>query len=295
MDSEQENGVDETTKRLEEAQPELQPEPQTAGEMLRAAREEKRLELAHIAGETRIPIRHLESIEAGAYEDLPSRAYAIGFSKTYAKAVGLDSEAIKQMVREELAEGNERATALAGGMEPGDPGKLPSRGLAWAGGLAAIILAVGIIFFYSTYFGAGTGPASLLAESDAEEAEQVAESAASAPATTAPSANGQVVLTAIGAETWVRFFEDGGEVLFEGVMENGDTYEVPNDGRDVRLNTGQPNMFAVTIDGQEVPPIAEEMVPVGDAPVSAEALLARADMPAEAVIDGVDASGPVNN
>ena len=73
------------------------------------------------------------------------------------------------------------------------------------------------------------------------------------------------------------------------------TYEVPSDIEDVRLNTGQPNMFAVTIDGQRVPPISEEMVPVGDAPVSADALLARAEIPAEVAIDAPEADGPVNN
>lgn len=292
MDSEQDIVVDEATEVTEDTVL----EPATAGERLRAAREAKRLELDHIAGETRIPIRHLESIENGEYEALPSRAYAIGFSKTYAKAVGLDPDAITDAVREELAQGHERATALAGGMEPGDPGKLPSAGLAWAGGIAAIILAVGVVFFYSTYFGAGTGPASLLAESDEAAEELVVEAAPveTVPAG-APSPDGQVVLTATGGETWVRFFVDGGDVLFEGVMENGDTYEVPSNIEDVRLNTGQPNMFAVTIDGQSVPPISEEMVPVGDAPVSAEALLARADIPAEANGDAPDASGPVSN
>ena len=294
MDSEQSIEVDEATELTEETVV----EPATAGERLRAAREEKRLELDHIAGETRIPVRHLESIENGAYEDLPSRAYAIGFSKTYAKAVGVDPDDITQAVREELAEGHERATALAGGMEPGDPGKLPSAGLAWAGAFGAIILAVGVYAFYSVYFGAGTGPASLLAGTDeAEEAAQLAE-ASDDPATTAaaaPSPEGQVILTATGEGAWVRFFEDGGEVLFEGVMEGGDTYEVPADAQDPRLNTGRPNLFAVTIDGQEVPPIAEEMVPVGDAPVSAEALLARADISVEGVPAEVDQASPVNN
>ena len=184
-------------------------------------------------------------------------------------------------------------------MEPGDPGKLPSAGLAWAGAFGAIILAVGVYAFYSVYFGAGTGPASLLAGTDeAEEAAQLAEASddsATTAAAAAPSPEGQVILTATGEGAWVRFFEDGGEVLFEGVMEGGDTYEVPADAQDPRLNTGRPNLFAVTIDGQEVPPIAEEMVPVGDAPVSAEALLARADISVEGVPAEVDQASPVNN
>ena len=79
----------------------------------------------------------------------------------------------------------------------------------------------------------------------------------------------------------MRFYEDGGERLFEGVMEDGDTYEIPADAQDPRINTGRPNLFTITIGGQPVPPIAEEMIPVGNAPVSAAALLARTDTPAQ--------------
>ncbi|WP_299196710.1 helix-turn-helix domain-containing protein [uncultured Erythrobacter sp.] len=279
----------------EEDAPELEEtSPASAGDRLREAREEKRLELSHIAGETRIPIRHLESIETSAFEALPSRTYAIGFAKTYARSVGLDPDEIAQAVREELADGHARASAISGGMEPGDPAKLPSAGLAWFGGFAALILALGVIFFYNTHFGAGTGPASLIAESDAaDDAAETAQNGdaaqlastgdagtASGAAQPAPSASGQVVFTATGEGAWVRFYEDGGERLFEGVMQDGDTYEIPADAEDPRINTGRPNLFTITIGGQRVPPIAEEMIPVGNAPVSAEALLARADAPA---------------
>lgn len=255
-----------------------------AGDRLRSAREARRLELSHIAAETRIPIRHLESIESGAYDNLPSRTYAIGFARTYARAVGLDERSIADAVREELAEGGShsygRGGASVGGMEPGDPAKLPSAGLAWFGGFAALILAVGVIAFFSNYFSAGTELPSLVAEEDAAppagaDGEAIA-SAGQAPGAPAPSSDGKVVFTAIGEGAWVRFYEEGGERLFEGVMEDGDTYEIPTDAEDPRLNTGRPNLFNITIDGREVPPLATEMVPVGDAPVSAEALLARA-------------------
>ena len=43
-------------------------EPATAGEALRAAREAKGLSLEHVSAETRIPIRHLETIEGDHYE-----------------------------------------------------------------------------------------------------------------------------------------------------------------------------------------------------------------------------------
>ncbi|WP_298301391.1 helix-turn-helix domain-containing protein [uncultured Erythrobacter sp.] len=252
-----------------------------AGDRLRAARETRRMELSHIAAETRIPVRHLEAIEASDFGALPARTYAIGFARTYARAVGLDEKSIADAVREELAEGGLHPSVMAGGMEPGDAAKLPSRGLAWFGGFAAVILAVGVVAFASTYFGAGVELPSLIVESDETDTaqERQASEALASEETgeqlSALSNVGQVVLTMTGDEAWVRFYEDGGERLFEGVMVGGDTFEVPLDAEDPRVNTGRPNLFNITIDGQSVPPLATEMVPVSDAPISAGALLAR--------------------
>ncbi len=259
----------------------------SAGDRLRGAREVKRLELSHIAAETRIPVRHLEAIERGEFEALPSRTYAIGFAKTYARSVGLDQESIAGAVREELADRHAGYSAMAGGMEPGDPAKLPSAGLAWFGGFAALALAVGVIAFASTYFGAGTGPASLIA--GGEDSGNAAGTEAATPAEStltdgsgnaAAITSGQVVFTALEDLAWVRFYEDGGEVLFEAAMASGDRFEVPTGAADPRINTGRPDAFSITIGGQSVPKLAEVPITMGDTPVSATALLARVEIPA---------------
>jgi len=252
-----------------------------AGDRLRTAREMRRMELSHIAAETRIPVRHLEAIEASDFSALPSRTYAIGFARSYARAVGLDDKSIADAVRGELAEGGSHQSVMAGGMEPGDAAKLPSRGLAWFSAFAALLLAAGVVAFASTYFGTGVELPTLIAESDEADTNQegqdaealAAADAGEQPAT--PTESGQVILTMMGDEAWVRFYEDGGERLFEGVMVDGDVFEVPLDAEDPRVNTGRPNLFNITIDGLTVPPLATEMVPVSDAPVSASALLAR--------------------
>ncbi len=285
MDSEQDSTAEELPADEEAVTGQLPFD--RVGDQLRAAREAKRLDLSHIAAETRIPQRHLETIEAGDFVSLPSRTYAIGFAKTYARTLELDEEEIAAKVREELADGQARQSAMGGGMEPGDPAKLPSAGLAWFGAIAALILAVGAFAFASTYFGAGAELGSLIAQDETEEAADTAESGEAlaanddaSPASetaAAPPSGGQVIFTATGEGAWVRFYEEGGERLYEGVMEEGDTFEVPPDAEDPRLNTGRPNLFAITIGGQRVPPLADEMIPVSDAPVSAAALLARAD------------------
>ncbi|MCM0000106.1 MAG: helix-turn-helix domain-containing protein [Erythrobacter sp.] len=249
------------------------PQPAVAGPgaTLRAAREAKRLELSHIAAETRIPLRHLEAIEAENFESLPSRTYAIGFARTYAKSVGLDDVAITEAVRAELADGSMRRAAPSAGMEPGDPARLPSAGLAWAAAAAVLILAIGIFAFAANYFGAGTGPASLLTP---EPAPSAAAGSGPVPAA-APAPSGPVVLTALEDGIWVRLYEEGGERLTERTLKLGETIEVPVTAKDPRLNTGRPDALSVMIGGQSAPKLAETPVTVSGLPVSAAALTAR--------------------
>lgn len=243
-----------------------------AGARLRAAREAMGADLPHVAAETRIPLRHLQAIEDGQFENLPSRAYAIGFSRTFAKAVGLDPAEITDAVRAELSEGTMRRTVPAAGMEPGDPARLPSSGLAWAAAAAVLILAIGAFAFYRSHFGAGTVPAPLVAP----EPTASATAAVAAVPSPAPAASGPVVLTATEDGIWVRLFEEGGERLTERTLARGESIEIPPAARDPRLNTGRPDALAVTIGGQAVARLAETPQTITSAPVSAAALLARA-------------------
>ncbi len=243
------------------------------GDRLRAAREKAGYDLDQVAAETRIPLRHLHSIEAGDFAALPSRTYAVGFSRTYARTVGLDEREIVERVRDELAEGNKSSGATPARFEPGDPARVPGRGLAWFAVLAAVLLVGGIYAFYRSYFAPGLGPAPLR-----DHAEQVAATGTDAPRTAptqAPAPSGPVVFTNEMAGTWVRFYDAKGETLFEGLMEVGDTFTVPADAENPLIRTGRPYAFAITIGGKPVPKLSEEDTIVSDVPVAAKALLAR--------------------
>src|SRR4051812_21561307 len=74
----------------------------TVGQRLREAREASGLSLEDIATQTRIPTRHLESLEAGDFSRLPAPTYSIGFAKNYAAAVGLDRAEIGDQLRSEM-------------------------------------------------------------------------------------------------------------------------------------------------------------------------------------------------
>lgn len=264
MDSEQDTGAQ---AMREQDQP-------SAGSLLRRAREAQGLSLGDIAARTRISTRQLGLIEAGAFSSLPSRTYAIGFARTYARALGLSEAEVTKAVRAELGDISEARSVVPGGMEPGDPAKLPSRGLAWAGGIAALLLAAGLFAWFSSQFRAGEGAAPLVAD-----AEETAAVAAPDPAVSdgAPAAaGGEVVFTAMADGVWVRLFDQGGERYLEKTLAKGESFAVPQGARDPRINTARPDALAVTIGGKPAAPLAARPVVLASEPVSAAALLARA-------------------
>jgi len=64
----------------------------SAGRQLRDARQAKGLSLEQAARTTHIRIHHLEALEAGRMDDLPSLAQARGYVRSYAGFLGLDGE-----------------------------------------------------------------------------------------------------------------------------------------------------------------------------------------------------------
>ena len=251
---------------------------ETVGARLRAAREAAGYEVDQVAAETRIPQRHLVSIEADDFAALPSRTYAIGFSRTYARAVGLDEQEVIGQVREQLASGDGGERMAPAKFEPGDPARVPGRGLAWFAVLAAILLLGGVYAFYSSYFAPGIGPAPL---QDPEEQLAEAETPAQQAATPTPQpTGGPVVFTSEMDGTWVKFYDASGTRLYEAQMNTGDSYTVPEDAEGPQLWTGRPYALTITIGGRKVPKLTEEDTVVKDVPVSAEVLLARDEAPA---------------
>lgn len=250
------------------------------GQQLREAREAAGLDIAQISAETRIPERHLKVIEDGNFSALPARTYAVGFSRSYAKVVGLDEKQIAAQVREELAAGSADRFDRQRTMEPGDPARVPSRGLAWLSALALILLVAGGFSFYRSYIAPGAGPGSLIAKEEAREAREAAARQAAAQSTDgqgeAIDADAPVVFTSLADGMWVRFY-DGTEnnVLLEKLMEKGEKFTVPADAEEPKIRTGRPDAFAITIGGERVAKLAEDDFVMSDVAIDARALLSR--------------------
>ncbi|RYY47675.1 MAG: helix-turn-helix domain-containing protein [Sphingomonadales bacterium] len=242
--------------------------PATVGEKLRAAREAQGLELSEIAARTRIPQRHLEAIEKSSYGGLPSATYAVGFAKSYARAVGADEVEIARELRAELGHNSERS-AVTPSYDIEDPNRVPPRGLAWAGAALALIALIGVALWYGTgLFQANTPPPETLTLPDGNGT-----GAGDTVPSVAPVAGGQVTLVA--SETvWIRVSDINGQRLFEKELAKGERYDVPRDADHPSVRTGGPEKIQVLLNGSTVAPLGPAGQTV-DVEVSAAALQSR--------------------
>ena len=81
------------------------------GARLRRARLARGIELEQVASVTKVTVRHLESIEADRYTDLPAPVYARGFVSAYARCIGLDAD---RVCRDYMAALRDTETSEAG-------------------------------------------------------------------------------------------------------------------------------------------------------------------------------------
>ena len=268
-------------------------EPTAPGERLRAAREAKGMSVDDVCAATRIPKRHLETIEDGDFAVLPGRTYAIGFSRSYAKAVGLNDEEIVNEVREQLGIEDPSERLRDGTMHTEDPTRLPSRGLVFGSIVAVLILLAGLFAFSRVFFDAGSGSDTLLAAQDEQDLLAQDEPAIGGQVVGQEDAEGRpVVFTSTEDGMWVRFYDgDESNVLLEALMERGESYTIPATARDPQVRTGRPDAFTITVGGQSVPRLAEDDTVISDVSVSADALLARGGGPADEVVPTGDNPG----
>jgi cytoskeletal protein RodZ len=248
-------------------------EPQRVGERLRAAREAQGLTTAEVGARTRIPLRHLEAIEAGDYSSLPSPTYAVGFARAYARLVGVDEVAVARDIRADLDRLGPRTPEYVP-YETADPARVPSRGVAIAAAGVALALLILVALWYGTDLMRG-GVASDRAAAAQTAAVAGAPAVRSAPAPSrTPTGPGQVTLTA-NDEVWLRVYDAANKTLFIGTMKAGDRFDVPQGAADPKINVGRPDKLSVTLNGAAIPPLGDGSRPIKDVRVSAEAVQAR--------------------
>ena len=269
----------------------IEPGAQRTGALLAAAREAAGIDLADLARDSRIPLRHLKAIEADSHASLPALPYTVGFVKSFAKAVGLDPEAVAAQFRSETSKLAHVPSVPS--LEPLDERRLPSRGLVGSS-IAIIVLIIGGL----SAWGAGLfdpalpstpvvaeapapAPAPRTDASDAgAPAADVGVAAVAAPVAApvagVPVAAGPVVLTAT-EDVWIKIYDRATRTSAKiGILKAGESFAVPLDPPGLQLWTGKAGALTVTVNGKPIPPLGGPVQTIRDVSLSAADLLARA-------------------
>ena len=93
----------------------------TLGDFLQAARDHKGLSLAQVADATRVRRIYLEAIERGDLTPLPSRPFAVGYVRSYARCLGLDGDGAVARFKAEHPEAAAQLRAPVGVPSHTDP------------------------------------------------------------------------------------------------------------------------------------------------------------------------------
>jgi len=218
--------------------------PMTAGERLREAREAASMTLEEIATTTRIPIRHLESIEAGDFARLPAPTYTIGFAKSFAGAVGLDRAEIGDQLRTEMG-GSRPVMTQPEVFEPADPAR--------AMPIWLIAVAIGALLLFALLYNWLSDRS--LESPDEEVAVNVAAPAAPPLVATAPQGQGPVVITATDT-AWIEV-RDGAVILKQGELAAGQSFEVPLNATAPTLTTAKPEALRISAGTSVAPAIGD--------------------------------------
>lgn len=242
--------------------------PKTAGQRLRDAREAAGMSLEDVATATRIPTRHLESLETGDFAKLPAPTYSIGFAKSYAAAVGLDRAEIGEQLRTELG-GDTRPSAFAAdGFEPADPARAFPKWLLLAAIVGLVLVLIGARWWQSREYGED---GQVFADNAAPAAPAATPPPAVAPATV--EASGPVTLTA-REEVWIQV-KDGTATIKEGVLKQGESFAVPASAAAPLLTTGKPEALRISVGTAEAAPVGPPATTVSKVSLLARDLMAQ--------------------
>lgn len=236
----------------------------TAGEQLRAAREGLGLSIEDVATSTRIPTRHLASLETGDFARLPAPTYSIGFAKSYAGAVGLDRNAIGDQLRAELGGSTRVHTHATEQFEPMDPARAMPKWLIFAAIAAIVAVALTATWLSNR---ARNAPNSVVAEEAAVDPGLTVP----APPPAATDTSGPVLITATD-QAWIQV-RDGPTLLKEGVLEAGESFAVPPTATAPTLTTAKAEALRITVGTATAPPVGPAATRVSNVSLLGPALL----------------------
>jgi cytoskeletal protein RodZ len=202
---------------------------QTVGEYLRAERLKKSLSIKDVESAISIRALYLNAIEEGNYDVVPGEVYLKGFIRNYATFLGLDSQEVMELYRQNKQQPKENElteTAQEVKTVKTAPKKEGGSGLTkWVTvGVLAALIAGG---FY--WWSAENQPSAPVPPPTTQQQPQQAKippvtpsAPANPPAQSVTPANKVVVAAKFIAPCWTQITADG-KVIYEGTPKNGES------------------------------------------------------------------------
>src|ERR1700712_4248877 len=116
---------------------------ETVGQDLRAARLRRGDEIAQVSRALKIRKDHLEALENDRLEDLPGKTYAIGFVRSYARHLGLDSAQYVERYKQDISGRAEKQTQAPAPIHEEEGRRLP-QGWRVIAGVVVLLLVYGV-------------------------------------------------------------------------------------------------------------------------------------------------------
>jgi cytoskeleton protein RodZ len=114
---------------------------ETVGQDLRAARIRRGDDLAAVSRALKIRKDHLDALESDRLDDLPGKTYAIGFVRSYARYLGLDTNATVERYKTEISGRGEDHALPATNFVDDDGRRLPN---GWR--ILAVLVGIALIW-----------------------------------------------------------------------------------------------------------------------------------------------------
>lgn len=251
------------------------------GSLLKEMRQQKGLRLPDVAKKLCIRRIYLEAIEESDYKEIPPIPYGIGFIRSYAEYLGLNSNNIVELYKEETNTNTNKGIYV---LEPQSEATVPGRKYLLISLLAILFIYVLWQVFNKSQTAEEAVVENTVAEENNGEQEQpiVVEDYAVIPEETINTEktadseiiNEQVtvteesfeepkvvaeaketeskVLLKIKTETWVEV-KNKDTLYISKVLQAGDEYVVPEGGKGMILSVGKVDGVDVYINGKIVP------------------------------------------
>ncbi|MEI9989798.1 MAG: RodZ domain-containing protein [Rhizomicrobium sp.] len=258
---------------------------ETVGQDLRAARLRRGDDLATVSKSLKIRKDHLEAIEEDRLEQLPGRTYAVGFVRSYADYLGLDTQQCLERFKAEIAGRSDTDNVPAVTVIDEDEHRRLPQGWKIIAGVVVLLMIYGAYYVLTstssmTSQPVAAPPPQLAPKPVVQAAPQPAPpppATTPAPAVTTPppaaaaTANGAAPAPALaplppgqvygvnnhGARVVLRVHQttrvlvQGGDgmVYINRTLQPGDTYQVPN-VVGLTLTTTSANAVEIDLDGE---------------------------------------------